>query len=331
MSDVGFFVWKVSSMPEDPWALVRICKQFGIKRLAFKVLDGKWPYNVQNGDKKLKAYFDVLRSDDIIVEAWGWHYPDQAGAQGDAIEERRQKLGFSTYHLNAESPFKEAYGMPKAAKAILDKLKDRGFETLLCSYRFLSAHPKFPANAFMNHEKTDGASPQNYWALAHDPEAQLEACLVEYSPWGKPVYPVGPTFGAKFKLRDEWVYWEPTIEELVEFREACKARSINRFYYYSLDWALAHNRFDWIEAATGINSGTSPEPPSPEPATYLMITNCTWLNCRSEPTSVVDNRIATIRAGQFVENMFDDSGEWKKVSLGTIRGWMHGDYLEPVA
>lgn len=336
MPDVGFFIWKMSSMPKDPYDLVKICQQYGIKRVAIKVLDGIYKYNVPYGDKQLKEYMIVLKVNGIIVEAWGYQYPDQPSLQGDYIEERRQKLEFETFHLNAETPWKEPFGMPKAAKTMLGKLKVNRFEVLLCSYRFPSQHSPFPFDAFMNHEATDGASPQVYWALSHNPVEQLEACLLEYSAWGKPVYPVGPTFGASFKLGGDWVYWEPTVEELVAFRKAAHATGINRMYYYSLDWALAKNRFDWIEAATGINTGSPVDPPTLPPVTEaFVVTNCSWLNGRMEPRVAVlpdgsSNRIVVVRAGQKVENLLEDSDQWQKVRLGFIEAWMHGDYLEPV-
>lgn len=325
MFEVGYFVWKVSSMPKDPMELVKICRQFGIKRLAFKVLEKFYKYNVPSGDRPLIDYFDVLRSNGIVVEGWGYHYPDQPGPQGDAIEERRQKLGFSTYHVNCETEWKQPFGMPAAAKLLLSKPKVNNFEMLLCSFRFPSLHAPFPFNAFMLHETINGASPQIYWALANNPREQLAKSLIEYQAWDKPVFPIGPTFGAYFN----GIWWEPTAAALVEFREACIMSGIPRIYYYSLDWALANSRWDWLEASTGINDDEPPvDPPIPQPEEWFTITNCTWLNGRSQPTASVDNKIITIRAGQVVENLNESSGDWKKVGLGHLVCWMHGDYLD---
>jgi len=331
MSDVGFLVWKLANIPQDPKQMLTICNRYGIKRLVFKVLDGRWKYNVKdNNDKPLLNYFDVLRTGGIIVEAWGYHYPDNPGAQGDAIEERRQKLGFSTYHLNAEAEWQKPFGMPRAAKTMIEKPKVNNFEMLLCSYREPSSHPAFPFSAFLNHPTMDGSSPQVYWALKHNPVKQLNDCLFEYKLWNKPVIPMGPTFGSNFTIEGKSYYWEPTVDDLVAFREACKIEGMERIYYYSLDWPLTHNRFDMIAAATGYDFGEEdePTPPPVETPKVFVVSKCKWLNVRSQPTSSVDNRLVVVRAGRKVGNLKEEVGNWQRISLGYIEGWSDGNFLE---
>lgn len=331
MPEIGFFVWKIEAMPKNPHDLVAICHQFGINVLAFKVLNRDYKYNVPNGDRPLMEYFKVLELNGIKVEAWGYHTPDTAGAQGDAIEERREKLRFSTYHVDVESEWKEPWGMPARAKLLLGKPKVKNFEMLFCSYREPDLHAPVPFDAFMNHETIDGASPQLYWALKHNPVTQLDLCLEDYAKWHKPIYPIAPTFGASFKVNEKWYYWEPTVKDLTEFREACASRGLERFYYYSLDWAIAHARIDWLEAATGVNIPPNDPPIIDLGPEFWTVGNCKWLNCRSDPKVIKgdnDNVIAVVRAGQKVTNHFEDSGEWKKVGMGPITGWMHGDYLK---
>lgn len=332
MLDVGFLVWKLGSMPKDPHDLANICLRYGIKRLAFKLLDGVFPHNVPNGDRPTIEYLNVLRESGIIVEAWGYHYPENPGPQGDAIEERRQKFGFKTYHLNLEREWQKDYGMPAAVKLLLSKPKVNGFEMLLCSYRSPKDHPKFPFNAVMWHETIDGASPQVYWALAHNPVEQLNACLDAYAGWGKPVYPMGPTFGAKFQVRDEWIYWEPSVTELVSYYQECSRLNLGRVYYFSLDWVLNHKRFDFLEAATGGQSVIPPvvEPPVEPPVKdEFVVANCTWLNGRSEPTPTDDsNKVVTMKAGFKVRSLHEENNGWEHVALGPNEFWAHGDYLD---
>lgn len=330
--EIGYFIWKLSAMPADPMDLVAICKQYGIKRLAIKVLDAHYKWNVPSGDKPLMSYIDVLRVNDIIVEGWGYHYPEQPGLQGDAIEERRDKLDLDTYHLNVEGEWKQPYGMAKAAEAIMEKQKVNGFEILLCSYRYPSLHSQLPFDKFMNHPAMDGASPQVYWAGKHNPVDQLNDCLVEYSAWGKPVYPIGSTFGASFKVKQsddsyEWVYWEATPADVSAFRQGAARANINKIYYWSLDWILSKKRFDLLQAATGINVSQPPTIP-PIEKDVLRVTNCLWVNGRSEPTSSEDNRVVVVRAGQPVTNNKIQNGSWYSVGLGPIQCWIHGDYLE---
>lgn len=329
MLDVGFFIWKMTSMPINPIDLVLVCKKYNIKRLAIKILHAKSKYNVPNGDKPLLDYIEVLRDNDINVEGWGYHYPNEPGPQGDAIEERRQKLKLDTYHVNCEKEWKEPYGMPAAAKLLISKPKVNNFEMLLCSYRYPSKHVPFPFDAFMLHETTDGASPQIYWALAHNPVKQLEQCLLEYKKWSKPIYPLISTFGASFKVDDKNVYWEPTVNEITLIREAILAKNINRFYCYSLDWVLSHKKYEFIEAATGFNSEipVPDQPPLPEKEFYT-ITNCSWANGRSESTASEDNRVLVIRAGQKGTNLKEVNGEWYLLGFGPIQAWVYGDYLE---
>lgn len=323
--EVGYFIWQLRAMPSNPLDLVAICKKYGIKRLAIKVLEKNFKYNTPNGDKPLMEYIKVLEDNGIIVEGWGYHYPDQTGLQGDAIEERRAKLGFKTYHIDVEGEWKKPTGMPKEAEALMNKLKVNGFEVLLCSYRYPSKHSQVPFDKFMNHAAMDGASPQVYWALSHNPVEQLEACLLEYSAWGKPVRPVGSTFGASFKVNDKWLYWEASVAEVEAFRIACEKLKL-RPYYWSLDWILSKKRFDLLEAATGVNVAVPPVEPPVEPE-YFTIGNCLWVNGRKEPTSAVDNRVVVVRAGQEVDNLKLENAGWNFVELGRIKCWIHGDYL----
>lgn len=330
MLEVCFFIWKLTSMPSDPMDLVAICKKYRIKRLAIKVAEYYYNYNAPNGDRSLIDYIDVLRDNDVynvIVEGWGYHYPDKPGPQGEKIEERRQKLGLDTYHVNCEGEWKQPWGMPAAMKTLLDKPKVNGFEILACTYRYPSKHAPFPFDAMMNHQTTDGASPQVYWALSHDPVDQIEKCLGEYSKWGKPVYPLISTFGASFNVDGKPVYWEPSIKEIEDARAYCELLNLGRMYAWSLDWTLARKRFDMIEAATGYSDDTPPVEPPPE-KDYFTVVNCKYLNGRSEVKIDPENILVVVKSGLQVKNLKTQNGQWQFVGLDKIKVWMHGDYLD---
>lgn len=314
-----FYIWKLTNMPAAA-TLAALCHQYSIERVAVKVLDGTWKYNTPNGsqtyDAPLIDYLNVLRNAGIVVEGWGYHYPGSSGAQGDAIMERKAKLGFTTYHVNCEGEWKQLYGMPAAAKALMDKLQVNGFEVLLSSYRYPSQHSPFPFGAFMNHPAMDAAAPQVYWIGAHNAAAQLSQCLSEYAGWNKPIYPTG----AAFATSD----WEPTVADIHAFNDECFRRGITRKYWWSLDWIITHQRYDWLEAITGESGDEVPPPAEPD---EFSIVNCTWLNGRSTPGVVDDNRVVSVRAGQRVTNLHQESGQWRYCGLGPVRCWMHGDYL----
>ena len=54
MIEIGFFIWHLSAMPANVIDLAYLCKQYGIKRLAFKLLDGTYRFNVPLGDEHLQ-------------------------------------------------------------------------------------------------------------------------------------------------------------------------------------------------------------------------------------------------------------------------------------
>jgi hypothetical protein len=127
----------------------------------------------------------------------------------------------------------------------------------------------FPFSAFMSHAKIDGAAPQIYWALSHDPVSQLERCILEYSKLSSKCFlPIGPTFGETFTNKDgSKVYWEPSIPDLQDFTCACRYYKFPAIGFYSLDYILKHNRLDWLAAITG---SQTPLPPPPPPKTPTL-------------------------------------------------------------
>lgn len=321
MARYAFFVWKLEELPADANETVRICKAYGIGELCIKFLDGTMKWNVpsQTYDKPLLNYIAVLRANGIEVSGWGYHYPDGAGAQGDAIMERYEKLGFTVYHIDMEREWKRPYGMPKAIEALTDKLKLGGLDVLICSYRFPSVHSELPWSKMANLEKIDGWSPQVYWIGAHNPVAQMTRCMDEYDALGNKrlFYPVGPTWAGSG--------WDP-IEDLPVWREFCESKSISRLYYWRLEWCIKYGRMDLVKAATGIYN--EPEPPPPPPPVesngipfVILASSTPHVNVRDLP-SVAGTDVGNLYPGdEFVVDFVVATDDmWGQIASGEFEG-----------
>jgi hypothetical protein len=322
--EIGFFVWHLSAMPANAIDLAYICKQYGIKRLAFKLLDGTYRFNVPLGDEHLQRYFDTLWVQGITVEGWGYHYPDYTETQSLAIRERCKTFGIDHYHLDIEAPWKRP-GSEKSIKTLLNGLISADLEILFCSYRFPSYHQAIPFNAAMSHLATDAASPQVYFAGRHNPLDQLAQTYLEYSRWNKPIFPIGPTFGESFTVAGERFWWEPTSQDITNFRLWCVREDIRRIYWYSLDYVLKKERYDWLEAATGIKDPPPPpEPPGPpdeiEPLYQVLTKARPVLNVRAAP------RLGATDLGNLpyasLLPITAETEDWLK-----IEGWIHKDWV----
>jgi hypothetical protein len=318
MNGLGFLIWKLANMPAVG-QLIALLKSVDCKWISVKVADGVYKYNTQGGsDAALKAWIQAIQAEGIEVGGWHYIYPQSPGPQGDLAEERREKLGLSHYLLDVEKEWKGNYG--NAARTLLGKLHNGGFDVGLCSYRYPSVHPQVPWNPFINHEKMDVMAPQVYWIEAHNPDGQLRASKAEYETrTNKPYIPIGATFGV--------AGWEPSVDDLVAFVETAEALGCPAYGFYSLDWIIQHQRSDWLHAID--EAAGDPPPPVPVPDEWVVV-NCEWLNGRSEPQVVSDNRVVQVRAGQKVTNLKQASGEWLRCGLGPVQCWMHGDYLDAV-
>jgi hypothetical protein len=318
MNGLGFLIWKLSNMPAVD-VLIPILKAVECNWVSIKVGEYIYKYNQVGGnDQALKAFIQALQDAGIEVGGWHYVYPDKPGPQGDLAEERRQKLGLSHYLLDVEKEWKGNFGA--AARTLCGKLHNGSLEAGLCSYRYPSAHNEIPWSAFINHEKVDVMAPQVYWIDSHNPGFQLTKSYDEYkAKTDKPYIPIGATFGVGG--------WEPSADDLMEFIDWCFETKVPAYGFYSLDWIIVRKRADWLNAIS-MGGDVEPPPPPVEPKEFVVV-NCTWLNGRSEPKVVDDNRVVSVRAGQKVTNLKDPSGDWEKCGLGPITCYMHGDFLGP--
>lgn len=323
MNGLGFLIWKLSNMPPVE-AVIAILRAIECRWVSLKVADGIYKYNVKDGnDKPLIAFIQALIQ--AGIEVFGWHYVyalSSPGAQGDRIMERREKLGLPGILVNIEDPRFRDLTQTEAnnwAKVYMDKQHD-GTVYGHCSHRFPKYHLYIPHERMLKHNRMDIITPMVYWEQSHNPVEQLRRSLAEYRAISnKPFVPIGPTYGRQG--------WEPSVEELVAFVDECFAQGFPAYGFYSLDWILVHGRTDWLNAIS--LGGGAPPPPVPVVPDEWAIANCSWLNGRSDPQVVDDNRIVSVRAGQKVTNLKDPSGDWEKCGLGPITCYMHGDYLDP--
>ncbi len=168
-----------------------------------------------------------------------------------------------------------------------------------------------------NHEAMDAASPQMYWALRHDPAAQLKRCFFEYSKYNKPIYPLGAMFGANFTLNDQTTWWEPSVDEIVEFMTHCEANHVRRVYFWSMDYVLKKRRFDWLAAANWVTVPPIPPDPEPEPDDVKPLgvfkVSSDFRNVRDKPMGTI---IGKAMRGSELPYVVKD-GEWTFVN-----GWV---------
>ena len=319
MNGLGFLIWKLSSLPAVE-QVIELLQSVNARWVSIKVADGIWPYNQVGGnDKALLAFIGALQAAGIDVGGWHYIYPDQPGPQGDRAEERREKLHLSHYLLDMEKEWKIPYGAGARAVTLCDKLHNGSLQVGLCSYRYPEYHPEPPWGKFLHHEKMDAIVPQLYWIGSHNPAWQIRESLRQYREMSDlPYIPIGSTFDNGD--------WSPTTDDIAEFIEECQAQGFPGYGFYTLDWIIQKHRTDWLAA---IGSGQPAPLPPPAISDELVITNCSWLNGRSEAAVIDDNRVVVVRAGRSVRDLHEDIGNWKHVELGYVQCWMDGNYLEP--
>lgn len=310
MQGLGFLIWKLSAMP-DANTLIGLAKKYGIRWLSIKLANGIYPYNQTGGnDKELKEYILALQAAGIEVGGWHYSYCQQVGVEGDRAMERIEKLGLSHWLVDIEGEWSQPYGMAKAAKLYMSKLKVGGLQVGLCSYRYPKYWPYVPFAAFLGHEAMDVNTPQVYWEGQHNPATQLDSSFGDYSRiTTKPFLPIGATYGHTQK---DGSWWEPTNQDLSNFVAWCRGFARTQAYgFYSLDWILSHKKYDWLEAITGV----AYEPPTPvTPVAYpKVITTVGAYNLRQEPVIDPKNILTTLPKGSEIRVVGED-GDWYKVA-----------------
>jgi len=327
MNGTGFFIWQLKNMPE-PTELANIIGYYQIDWVAIKMANGTALYNQIGGnDKILHEYIDAIRAVGCEVGGWAYVYPEKAGPQGSIASERIQKFDLPFWLIDVEKEWKKTGLNDEIELYCANADMPKRTETSFCSYRYPSYHP--PLNFDKWCRETDSATPQVYWLGSHTPGEQLEKTWNEYEPLldGKPMYPIGAMWGQN--VGDH--YWEVTIEDILEFEEKVKDMGFKAHGYWSLDWVLTHEKFEWLETISDV-----PEPPPPPPPDHpdipvlpqVVVISPRGLNMRTDPIVASGTFKYTIRVETIlsvVDEYTDDSGNLWLLCLDeetTNAGWM---------
>lgn len=326
MNGTGFFIWQLTKMP-PPQELAQILGYYDIDWVAIKLAEYDRPYNQIGGnDKILREYIDAIRNVGCEVGGWAYVYPEKAGPQGSLAAERIEKFDLPFWIADIEKEWKKT-----GLNSELDLYVSRAdqplrTEVIFCSYRYPSYHP--PLNFTKWCRETDASAPQVYWMGAHNPAEQLQRTWEEYKPLlgESPMYPIGAMWG-QVVGND---YWEVSVKDILEFEKAVDDMGFLAHGYWSLDWVLKHNKFEWLEAISG-KEEPPPPPPDEDPEIpelpSVMVVAQAGLNCRTVPQvspTTLKYTFATQQVLSAVNEHTDASGNlWLLVidEKSTRAGW----------
>jgi hypothetical protein len=306
---LGFYIYRLSELVKylSPDSLVTVLEQVGAKWVSFKISDGILSYNQIGGnDKVLLSYIEKLEEAKIMVGGWAYCYPAptcKPNLEAAVIGERIEKLRLSFVDLDIEGEWKK----PNVGGSI-DKLLyiDTGlkFPIGLCSYRFPVMHPQINWARFLKNPSIKYVSPQLYWLGQSNPGEQIEQSLKQYRDLTDlPFVPIGCTFAQDG--------WEPTPDQLVQFIVACKGEALPAYGFYSLDWLVAHGRYDWLSAIAG-HVIKPPEPPSPPLPEHIMTSNN--INARTAPQLTDQSLVGVIAADKKLQ-VLGEEGNFYQVKI----------------
>lgn len=313
MKGLGFLIWQLNTIDNylSPFQLTQLVRDVGIKWISWKISDGVDEYNQVGGnDKKLIEYMQAVELGGAVNGGWSYvypheiYFPGQGGAQPGLIAERIQKFSnnlekFDHVMLDVEAEWK---GKGPKYNNSIDKLLymdiSAKFPIGFCSYRYpVTNHSEINYNRFFKNATVNFTAPQVYWIGSHDPETQLVKCFNEYQTIslgksdGAEFVPIGATFGAGT--------WLPTTDDLKKFMDTCKAKSWPNYGFYSLDWILTKNRYDWLSTIAGHVVNPPGEPPVQTP-TKIRI-KVAGANVRNAPNLTVGSDIGDLIKGAIVD------------------------------
>jgi hypothetical protein len=250
----GFFLWQIQKCENgDVQKIAKLAYQAGFTHVIIKVANGTGKYNY-DWDHHIDLCPDLVTAlREHGIEPWGWHYvfgEDPVREARVAIE-RVRDLDLQGYVINAEAHYKRQQYRSEAAGRFMRDLRSgvgKAIPLALSSYRFPSMHPEIPWNQFL--QGCDINMPQVYWIHSHNPGAQLEQTLREFSsPNLKAHPPVVPT-GAAFTEHG----WRSTASEVRDFLDAAHSLNLEAANFW--EWHAARDQiservwqtirdFDW--------------------------------------------------------------------------------------
>ncbi|HMJ72820.1 MAG TPA: peptidoglycan-binding domain-containing protein [Solirubrobacterales bacterium] len=187
----GMWIWYVdrSDGGSAPRILTR-AKAAGIGTLYVKAGDGGSVWSQFN-----KSLVGALHEGGLDVCAWQFVYGDSPvdEAKVGAAAVRR---GADCLVVDAEGQYEGKYA---AADRYIRALRARiggGFPLSLAGFPYVDYHPSFPYSVFFGAQGATVDQPQMYWkAMGTSVRAVFEHTYVFNRLWGRPVYPLGQTYG----------------------------------------------------------------------------------------------------------------------------------------
>ena len=269
--------WQLARLAPDPAkipaAAVRLARLAGARVFALKVTDGTGLFGEFAERQVLyQRTASALREVGVEVAAWGFHYGRAYGAyvraEAAAVLRARDRLGFTTYFVDAESAWEQSAREGDAA-ALVEPLKRKGLTVWLEAWKYPSYHPAMRWDEWAE-VLNGGWAPQVYWEQATNAAAQVERSHREHIAIADlPFWPVLPAFCE----RD----WCPTADE---FRAAvAKAHELGAAGVgaWKAEWLTEHwpARKPFVDALAGWPDDDTPpeppEPPEPEPCDVTKI------------------------------------------------------------
>lgn len=255
----GMYLWRIQRVagghegaaPPSPQAVVRKAKDAGLKHIEIKIVDADRPYNVEDGVDLAAAACEEAVAMAIEPIGWGYVYGRDPIKEADAAITRVKQLKLKIFVVNAEVEFK-APGMAKVADTYMQRLRAGlpGVLIGLSSYRYPSAHPEFPWEAFLKY--CDFNMPQVYWVKNNNPAVQLRKSIAEFKAlkvW-RPIIPTGCAYPEGS--------WKPTPAQIVEFLDECKAQGLQGANFW--EWYYAEKTIPELWPALSGYQWEDPEP-----------------------------------------------------------------------
>ncbi len=289
LSGKGIWIWKTFQCENgNPDAIVARALAAQYTHVIVKICDGDDAYNIWKDGNQWRDYtLDLIpKLSNAGISVWGWNYiygdppPRDAGKPNYWVLEAQanvkrinqlRPLGLRGFVIDAEREYETIPDRANKAAAYMQVLRNNlpDLPIALASWKQPQLHGGFPWAQFR--AKTDLDMPQVYWLSAHNPVAQLQLSVQQFSamPPQLPYAAAGPAF---FQNN-----WRPSVQELIDFLNKAVALNLPAVNLWTWDYLglrggepynPAHLNFtaEWDAVANFNWPGSLPVPaPAPQP------------------------------------------------------------------